>query len=404
MGNANPRAKPATHRAALIPDMQKTPNPNRLYEIDLLRFVAALSVVLYHYAFRGHAADNMTVMPYPSIAPVAKYGYLGVDMFFMISGFVIFMTVSAGSARRFVISRVVRLYPAFWVCCTVTFIVSLIAGGAVYPVSWYQYAINMTMLGGLTKVEYIDSVYWSLFLEMKFYALVFILLILRKMDAAKNLLGLWLIIVIALSQWKIRYIGFVFIPEYAHYFIAGAMFYLVHKQGVCFYKMFIIIVSYVVAIKAALEKALSMGVHYHTQFETITIIIAISVFYIIFLLMSTGFTKNFSSERWLLLGALTYPLYLIHQNIGYMIFNLAYPLINPHVIMLGTITTMLLAAYIIDVKIERPYSRAIKLALEWLLGASNNRANRPPSPEQADKDINSDEKENAHTHQTFDKG
>src|SRR3954467_14113203 len=53
----------------------------RVNEIDLLRFLAALAVVFYHYAFRGYAADNMTVMPYPLLAPAAKYGYLGVDLF-----------------------------------------------------------------------------------------------------------------------------------------------------------------------------------------------------------------------------------------------------------------------------------------------------------------------------------
>src|SRR5881394_93905 len=95
---------------------------NRLYEVDLLRFFAAMSVLLFHYCFRGYAADGMSVMPYPTLAPVAKYGYLGVDLFFMISGFVILMSVSSGSLRDFFVSRVVRLYPAFWVCCTITFL------------------------------------------------------------------------------------------------------------------------------------------------------------------------------------------------------------------------------------------------------------------------------------------
>ncbi|MDD5250387.1 MAG: hypothetical protein PHY45_15495, partial [Rhodocyclaceae bacterium] len=54
----------------------------RVNEIDLLRFVAALSVVFFHYSFRGYAADAMSVMPYPLLAPFSKYGYLGVELFF----------------------------------------------------------------------------------------------------------------------------------------------------------------------------------------------------------------------------------------------------------------------------------------------------------------------------------
>ena len=72
----------------------------RVNEIDLLRFVAALAVVFFHYAFRGYAADDRSIMPYPLLAPIAKYGYLGVELFFLISGFVILMTASRGSLRH----------------------------------------------------------------------------------------------------------------------------------------------------------------------------------------------------------------------------------------------------------------------------------------------------------------
>lgn len=97
----------------------------RVNEIDLLRFLAALAVVFFHYSFRGYAADGLSVMSYPLLASVSKYGYLGVELFFMISGFVILMTAAHAGLRDFVISRVVRLYPAFWACCTVTFLVIL---------------------------------------------------------------------------------------------------------------------------------------------------------------------------------------------------------------------------------------------------------------------------------------
>ncbi|AOJ09621.1 hypothetical protein [Burkholderia mayonis] len=48
---------------------------SRIPELDLLRFLAALAVVFFHYAFRGYAADDMTVMHYPSLEPIARYGY-----------------------------------------------------------------------------------------------------------------------------------------------------------------------------------------------------------------------------------------------------------------------------------------------------------------------------------------
>ena len=64
----------------------------RFYEIDLLRFVAAFAVVLFHYTFRGAAGEAFTSVAYPELAGITKYGCLGVDLFFIISGFVILMT------------------------------------------------------------------------------------------------------------------------------------------------------------------------------------------------------------------------------------------------------------------------------------------------------------------------
>lgn len=130
---------------------------SRVNEIDLLRFLAALSVVFFHYSFRGYAADGLSRMPYPFLAPFTKYGYLGVELFFMISGFVILMTVASGSLRTFIISRFTRLYPAFLACCTITFIVTILIGAPKFSASLRQYIINMTMLGKFVGIPSIDG-------------------------------------------------------------------------------------------------------------------------------------------------------------------------------------------------------------------------------------------------------
>src|SRR5690349_17773865 len=84
----------------------------RLYEVDLLRIFAAVSVVLYHYLFAGY---YKVVSPLGFEAPglVARYGYLGVDLFFLISGFVVLLSAWDRTPRSFLVSRVVRLYPAY---------------------------------------------------------------------------------------------------------------------------------------------------------------------------------------------------------------------------------------------------------------------------------------------------
>ncbi|MCX7201765.1 MAG: acyltransferase family protein [Burkholderiales bacterium] len=91
-----------------------TANHQRFAEIDLLRFFAAISVVANHYLFRGPVSGAMPGYQFPVLGEWARYGFLGVHPFIMISGFVIAFSVRDRSSSEFLWSRASRLYPAFW--------------------------------------------------------------------------------------------------------------------------------------------------------------------------------------------------------------------------------------------------------------------------------------------------
>lgn len=78
-------------------------------------------------------------------------------------------------------------------------------------------------------------------------------------------------------------------------------------------------------------------------------------------------TGKLAHKRWLVLGALTYPLYLIHQNIGYMLFDQLYLSINPHLLFWGTLGLMLILAYGIYAVFEKCLTRQIRQILEQVL-------------------------------------
>ena len=339
----------------------------RINEIDLLRFAAALMVVFYHYAFRGYAADNLTVMPYP--LRFAKYGYLGVNLFFIISGFVILMTAASGDLKKFLISRVVRLYPAFWISCTITFLAILAIGGERYSATFSQYAINLTMLSEFFSVPSIDGVYWSLFVEIKFYVLIAALLWFRKIDRAEIFFVCWLIVSGVLEFFYHNgYLYYWLAADYAAYFAAGAMFFLIWSKGVSISRIVTLGAAWTLAINRALKDVAYNEKHFKEPYNENLVIGIVTIFFLTMLLVALKRTGWVGRARWAFVGALTYPLYLLHHRFGFIIFNRAYPAFNPHLTFWGTLAFMLILSYAVS-RLEQKISPSFKGFLNHRLQA-----------------------------------
>ena len=340
---------------------------NRVNEIDLLRFFAALIVVFFHYAFRGYAANNLTIMPYPLLAPYAKYGYLGVQLFFMISGFVILMTAYRGSLSRFVISRIVRLYPAYWFCCSLTFIVILAFGQPRYVATLHQYLINLTMLHEFLGVKSIDGVYWTLVIELRFYFFISLILLLGKIKKIELFMLAWLFISVLIKYFNIQSLRYFFIIDYSYYFIAGAIYFLIWSQGLSLLRSGMIFGAWGLALTKELEASQNFYIDFHAPINAVVILGIISVFFILMSLIAMRWTGWIGKANWVTVGALTYPLYLLHENIGFIIFNHGYPKINSHLLFWGTIILMLILSYLVNTLVEKRSSPYLKKFLNYSL-------------------------------------
>lgn len=349
----------------------------RVNEIDLLRFFAALSVVFYHYAFRGHAADGLSVMPYPALAPFAQYGFLGVHLFFMISGFVILMTASRGGVTDFIISRAVRLYPAFWVSCTLTFLAILAFGNGRFSASWPQYLANMTLVGNFLNIKPIDGVYWSLIVELRFYALVFVVLALRQIGRTQLILTLWLAASVALQFLPSGKLQTLLVSDYAALFIAGATAYLIHAQGPSLGRLSLFGGAWLLALYQANLEIGALERHFSIPFSLPAVDGIICLFFVILLGIAFRLSGWFGRQRWLLAGAVTYPLYLLHQNLGYMLFNAAYPAVDADLLFWGGVMLALLLALAVHLLAEKPLSAAMKRLLTSMLGTSGKSRHEP---------------------------
>jgi peptidoglycan/LPS O-acetylase OafA/YrhL len=142
-----------------------------------LRFFAALIVCLYHIAFLSwikpdSAASIISGNTYrfDDFSGVLSVGWVGVEIFFVISGFVIAFSANVG-AWHFLRGRILRLYPAVWFCGPFALAISLSSGA--FPFSEFPTRIVRSLLLW-PKGNWVDGVYWTLGIEMSFYFLVYL--------------------------------------------------------------------------------------------------------------------------------------------------------------------------------------------------------------------------------------
>ena len=171
--------------------IRKKPVPNRISELDALRGLAALGVLFYHYTIHfdsmyGHLSE---------LSWTFSIGQYGVHIFFMISGFVIFMTLNrTKSALDFAVSRFSRLFPAYWVALVITFVIVHIVGLPNQEVSTGDAIINLTMLADFFNAREVDGSYWTLQIELFFYAQMLGWYIFGCLKRIRLIVGGWLIL------------------------------------------------------------------------------------------------------------------------------------------------------------------------------------------------------------------
>lgn len=151
-----------------------TSRPGRLDVLDGLRGVAALLVVLQHGGERVSAGFRDLT------GSTVQLGQLGVMTFFLVSGFVVPLSMDRlppgrEGLRRFVVTRTARLYPAYWVSLLLTLLAWRADAVQVPPALRHgpgAWLADTTMLQSFLGAGQAQGQYWSLAFELLFYALV----------------------------------------------------------------------------------------------------------------------------------------------------------------------------------------------------------------------------------------
>jgi peptidoglycan/LPS O-acetylase OafA/YrhL len=347
----------------------------RIAVLDLMRFVAALSVVFFHYGFRGYTAGGLQLISFSALSPVARYGYLGVNLFFMISGFVISMSAEGKSAASFAASRFSRLYPAYWVACTLTFIVVPLLGAPHLAGTFHQWLVNLTMLQQAVGVPDIDGSYWSLFAELRFYLLIFLISATRLFRFLPAFLVVWAAYLLAAKRGVVWPPSRFAIFPYGAYFIAGAAFYLVYQKRAVPVAWALVGVSGVLAYYECTRDARHLTRYFDQPISPLVAALIVATFFVIFALLALRKLDSVERPWFFAVGAMTYPLYLIHQYIGYALLNKLAEGSWPYLTLLLIVLLMLALSWSLNRFIEIPARRALKR----LVQATSPKNAPPPS-------------------------
>jgi peptidoglycan/LPS O-acetylase OafA/YrhL len=333
----------------------------RLHEVDLLRFLAAMAVVLYHYtggnggAFKDETARDL----FTPVSKITQFGYLGVELFFLISGFVILMSVWGRGLADFAVSRITRLYPAYW------FSVALI--GAIYLTTGLgrgrpeDLIPNLTMFQRGMGVTDVSGVFWTLWVEMHFYALIALLVVAGT--TYRNCLAFmatWSVLAIFADETGNETLKNLLIPSYAPYFVAGMAFYLIHRFGSNLLLWGIAAFSWAVSIRHAVPAATGKPYHIAPADAWPAAPVIVTATYAVMALVAIGALRRLRWRFFATLGALTYPTYLIHYELGPLIGHAIYPDIPRWPATAVIVAAVLAAAYLIHRFVERPAAAWLK--------------------------------------------
>ncbi|GAB1823314.1 acyltransferase family protein [Herbidospora sp. RD11066] len=358
-----PPVAEADPRTGLAPPVRRP----RLVELDLLRFIAAFAVMAFHYMAASRSLwDAQPVELFAPVKYLTTLGILGVELFFLISGFVILMSAWGHSLRRFAVSRFARLYPAYWFTVIALYVLYTYTSTEAFKpnLDTTGYVINLTMLQEAFGVIPAGGVFWSLWVELKFYFLISIIVIMGvNLRRAMAFMWVWLAAAIFaewLQHWLVTEI---FMPRQAPYFIAGMAFYLIHREGSTVTRWGFVLVSYSCSVYVALERMQSridaVGSKNFPAPDP-AVIAWITVIYLLMAAVALGWLRWVRWRALTTVGALTYPLYLVHQNVSAVLIPEFRESINPWLLVGGTMLASILLSYAVYRLVDRPGQRLLR--------------------------------------------
>ncbi len=356
----------------MLNEPKKKQKAERLIELDSLRGIACIGVMLFHYT--SYYNNNWKHSQKPLV--LFEYGRYGVELFFLISGFVIFMSLQNKSVKNFAILRFWRLFPAYWIAIVFIFLISQIVilspdfsvHGRISPL---ELLINFTMLPTIFSLRYVDSSHWSLGFELLFYVHVAVIFVISK--SRENLIVSALLLLTSISVFWHSFVRYFFKIEpwmtvwwnedmshwqyivakllvlpYINLFLIGVSFYLFYQKENLRLAVFGIIFGVI-------------SDYFIWGWEHLVAVVFVALLFCSAIFFRLPFLRN---GLLVYLGTISYSLYLIHQNIGFRIIQVTEKLgVNSNIAILTAILSAIALANPLYFFIEKPSYQLVKRRL-----------------------------------------
>lgn len=365
--------------------MIKQPKSDKIWFLQMLRGIAAL-IVVYAHMWELFWRDNVTATTISYSSPIEgapflphlklttwlydyhiNFGAIGVALFFLVSGFVIPISLEKMGSAKFLFRRIFRLYPVYIVGLFITFLtlaVSARMNDIPFNFTIIDYLKNATLFRDWFWVLSIDNVNWTLENEVKFYILCAFLYWISGLRSIKS------ISITTGSLFIFTYIATNVMPLFLNnsmygiyrfsYILSNATVFLTYMFiGTCFFNLFkgywskkefssMIVCLYALFILNSHYVFPTGSKEYLVNYTLILIIF--SVVYYLRERIKYSSILNFFAD-------ISYPMYIIHGVVGYALLSFLYKYQPyPYLVLLEVFLIVIGLSYLLHRLIELPFN------------------------------------------------
>jgi peptidoglycan/LPS O-acetylase OafA/YrhL len=346
----------------------------RISEIDALRGIACLLVILHHFGKLGLQNSFGSNM-----------GWMGVDLFFIISGLVISLTIKSNTSwNYFLRNRFSRLFPTYWVCLIISTLSIIVFYNFLNDPFLNEnppgYSLLKLFLANFTMIQYyldfgnIDGSYWTLIVELLFYVFILLFLLFKKKHLIELVGGICLVFPLTMgilfyepsvAEYSLKANGLVPLIAYFPLFYSGIILYKIKFHGKTMTRWAVLFFCF--CLQLFLYGKFYGEFNYSlTQFTEYALLLAL--IYLTFVFYIFDKLKIIANKYTVFIGNISYCVYLLHQTLG---FHILMPFMHEHLLInfwisgALTLSIVFLLSYLVHKYIETPsilYLRSKSLA------------------------------------------